>query len=243
MGHSTDLLNRSYQHGRGRVGRVGYSSVAKSKGKSKSSSHDNPAGEEVVLPASSSNRGKSYFILNKATGIYMEEEWNNAVRIVTSKCEAVHSQINPKIISTNYGTGTAFLKLLIEVIGLNLCKSINNLELFFKNTLFYIEQEDTALQSSSSSSTTTTAATVAEQKAVDVFSDLHSCCKFLEHSKIIEVNAGTNEISLSKFGKAMFSCNLDIDDSIEFYDRLIQVQKSGINLQEYLHLLTILGEL
>jgi POLQ-like helicase len=228
VGHRQLYSTTQYQQMVGRAGRMGYSSIKNKKSESSVDSN----GDQLR-----SNKGKSYLVLNKAVGaLKMEDERKEAVKIVTSKCEAVYSQINPKVVSSNHGTGTALLKLLIEVIGLNLCKSINNLELFFKNTLFYIEENDLASQISFSSSI--------EQETINranIFSDLHSCCKFLEHSKIIEVNVA-NEISLSKFGKAMFSCNLDIDDSIEFYDRLIQVQNSGINLEEYLHLLTILGK-
>ncbi len=161
--------------------------------------------------------GKSYIILPKST----KSELEKAISIATSACAAVQSQLDPSILNSEGGAGTALLKLLIEVIGLNLCRSQKEIKSFFQGTLYSLDSKKMEGNNISG--------------CVDGI--VSSSIAFLHQSKIIDMDG--EKITLSKFGSAMFLCNLDIDDSIELYERIIQVQNSGIILENVLHLLCL----
>lgn len=132
----------------------------------------------------------------------------SGLSLVNSPCPSIQSQIDPKI-----DRGNGLLKAVIEAIGLDLCNDFDSLLLFIGCTFMASE-------------------------CFDKSSILMLTRKSIQYLKSVEVIDVSHDrfISLSKFGRAIMKCNLDLEDSIVIYESLWSMM-NVLNLENDVHLL------
>ena len=168
-----------------------------------------------------------------------------------TKALALSNQVMPNVVSQMHpgrDGGNALLKALLEVVGLGVCSTVTEAQLFVQQTLLF-HQSITEQQSHQ-----TTAATATTAVGVSVLELAESILSFMINARILDseykgatalVNFATDgavKLKITKFGRAIMQSNVNPDEAIVMYDSLMRAQ-DALHLENSLHLLCLVTPL
>jgi hypothetical protein len=156
-----------------------------------------------------------------------------ALQLVNQVLPNILSQMHPEM-----DGGNALVKAMIDLVGLDICVTSNDLFVAIQETLLYQQS-----------------AACAEQRT-RISALISHCYQFILENKIIDAkpllvsrsissseSAESNcQISTTKFGKAFLKSGLDPDEAIIFYESLLLAQ-AHLFLDSPLHILYLLSPL
>jgi DNA polymerase theta len=170
--------------------------------------------------------GESFLLVKK-------NELLKAIELVNNTLPNVVSQVHP-----SKDDGRAILKALLEMISLQLIKTVHDVKIYIEQTLMY--QESLSIN-----------------QADDLVKLIYESLLFLIDAQAININYNHTEIFLdllmsdhfqdkiltcSRFGKAITVSGLNPDEAIIMYKDLLQAE-TGFNLETSLHLTYIITPL
>ena len=176
--------------------------------------------------AGQSMHGESYLMVKKS-------ELQKAIDLANNSLPDVVSQVHP-----SKDDGRAILKALLEMISLQLIKTVNDVTLYIEQTLMYQES-------------------LSANQEDELVKLIYESLLFLIDAQAININYNHTEIHLnllksdqfssktltcSRFGKAITASGLNPDEAIIMYKDLLQAE-TGFNLETSLHLTYIITPL
>lgn len=149
-----------------------------------------------------------------------ENELDKAIALSTSQMPPVASQINP---SRDGGRG--LLKAILELHSLKLCRCVEDVLTYVRQTLWY--------------------STSATEDLCDVINAAKTCLLFLVKARILHADADSGDLQpttnteMTRFGKAAMEGGLNPDEAMMYYEDFM-LANEGLNLQTNLHILFLL---
>ena len=163
-------------------------------------------------------------------------EKEKARQLVSQGMPNIESQMSPGM-----DGGSAFLKAVVEAVGLGLCLDKISLRLFLQSTLLFQQVKETGKES----------------EAIALNGVLEVSLRYLVEARIVSLSlepvpttnntatanasSGTIEkLSVTKLGKAMVATGLDPDEAIVVFESL-SLSQQGLYLESHLHLLYLVS--
>jgi hypothetical protein len=206
--------------------------------------------------AGQTSYGESYLVIK---GFEREK----ALQLVRQKLPSIESQMHPQS-----DGGSAFLKAIVEAIGLGLCQEREGLKAFLENTLLFFQYRDREREKENGQGYGQGQAKIGgERLSLDAVLSLS--LQYLINARVVsedsltlptlnslthnnahnhnhqlQISAMTSNaiqrLSVTKLGRAMVATGLDPDEAVVIYDALTAAQ-SGLYLESALHLLYLVA--
>ncbi|RYH19302.1 hypothetical protein EON65_26265 [archaeon] len=188
--------------------------------------------------AGQSSIGESFIVVKPS-------DTDRAVALVNQPMPDIMSQINPYI-----DNGSAMLKALVEVIGLEMCYRLGDVFAYINTTLWAHQLDAGGVE-------------VNETKDNTIKEVVQTFIKFLFELQILvkrdvspllslassnqtapndSLNELEQEVEVTRFGKGILGSNFSVDEAIIIYQALYKAQE-GLALDNYLHLMYLITPL